>query len=60
MYFYVDSVNVIGGSCKVTLVVAFCHFAPKVWESGGDLQIIFYHSMSAVYVVSTLIGDENT
>ena len=38
----------------------FCPFAPKLWEGGGDLQMIFYQSISTVWVVSTLIGGGDT
>ena len=41
---------------SVTLVVTF---APKFWECARDLQIIFCQSVSAVSVVSRLVGSGN-
>ena len=40
----------------------FCLFAPKLWEGGRDLWMIFCLSVRAVWVVSTVIcgGDTQT
>ena len=41
-------------------MVDFAFFTPKFWEGGGSLRMIFCQSGSAVSVVSTLIGGEDT
>ena len=38
----------------------FCLFAPKLWEWGRDLWMIFCQSVSTVWIVSTLIGGGET
>ena len=39
---------IFGGSWGVTLVVDFAFFAPKFWECGRDLRMIFCQSVAAV------------
>ena len=38
-------------------MVAFCLFNPKFWEGGRNLWMIFCLPVSAIRVVSTIIGD---
>ena len=52
--------KMIGGSWRVTFVVALA-FLPKNFGKGGrDLQMIFHQSVSAVLIVSTPVSGSDT